>query len=125
MLVEKCNILWNGHNDNFKACVKDALSQLEFTDVTLVSDDDKQIRAHKFILSSCSPVLRHILLNNPHNSPILYLMNIHHKELQSIMNFMYMGEVAVAQDDLENFFKVGKKLRDVLQEREVASFNKF
>ena len=41
MVVEKCNILWNGHNDNFTACVKDALSQLEFTDVTLVSDDDK------------------------------------------------------------------------------------
>ena len=111
MLVEKCNILWNGHNDNFTACVKDALSQLEFTDVTLVSDDDKQIRSHKFILSSCSPILRKILLNNPHDNPLLYLIDVNHKELQSIINFMYMGEVEVAQDDLENFFKVGEKLQ--------------
>ena len=111
MVVEKFNLLWHGHNDNFAACVKDALSQLEFTDVTLVSDDDKQIRAHKFILSSCSPVLRQILLNNPHNNPLLFLMDINHKELQSIINFMYMGEVEVAQDNLENFLNVGAKLQ--------------
>ena len=54
MLTEKFNLLWNGYKENSLLCFKEAHSQLEFSDVTLVSDDDKQIKSHKFILSSCS-----------------------------------------------------------------------
>ena len=36
------------------------LSECNFCDVTLVCDDE-QIKTHKFVFSSCSPVLQNIL----------------------------------------------------------------
>ena len=37
------------------------LSEEEFTDVTLVSDDIVAFKAQKFILSTCSPVMQDLL----------------------------------------------------------------
>ena len=111
MLTEKFNLLWNGYKENSLLCFKEAHSQLEFSDVTLVSDDGKQIKCHKFILSSCSPVFRKILVNNPHQHPLIYLTNVKHIELRSIIDFMYLGETEVDQDDLENFMKVAARFQ--------------
>ena len=36
----------------------------QYADVTLVSDDQKQFKAHKIVLSACSPVLKTMLLEN-------------------------------------------------------------
>ena len=41
----------------------------EFTDVTLVTDDDKEINAHKTFLSLCSTIIKNLLLKNSHLHP--------------------------------------------------------
>ena len=41
---------------------------------------------------------------------LLYLRNIHLKELQIIINFLYLGQTEVDQDDIENFLEVAKDL---------------
>ena len=48
----------------------------DFTDVTLVTEDNQQIPVHKAILSACSPFFRHLLVTNPHPKPLLYLRGI-------------------------------------------------
>ena len=111
MSDENYNLHWNGHKENSAVSFKDALTQLEFTDVTLVSDDDKQIKSHKFVLSSCSPVFRNILVNNPHKHPLIYLTDVKHEELKSILDFMYLGEAVVAQDELERLMKIATKFQ--------------
>ena len=111
MQSEKYNLLWNGYKENSAVCFKEAHSLLEFTDVTLVSDDDKQIKSHKFVLSSCSPIFRNILVSNPHQHPLIYLSDVNHEQLKAIINFMYLGEAEVAQDDLENFMKVAARFQ--------------
>ena len=70
---------------------KDLLAEGHFTDVTLVSDDHKQMQAHKIVLSAFSPVLKNLLLNNPHSHPLLYLRGVEQQELQSILQFMYQS----------------------------------
>ena len=62
-----------------------------FTDVTLATKDDQQIRVHKVILSSCSPFFRNILLKNPHQNPLLYLKDIKYRELELLVEFIYLG----------------------------------
>ena len=37
--------------------------------MTLVTDDDKEINAHKTFLSSCSTIIKNILLTNSHLHP--------------------------------------------------------
>ena len=58
----------------------------DFADVTLASVDDKQVKAHKAVLSSCSPFFKNILLKNPHQSPLLYLGNLHSSQLKQVQN---------------------------------------
>ena len=42
-----------------------------FTDVTLVSDDNKHLSAHKIVLAASSPLLSEILFANDHQVPVL------------------------------------------------------
>ena len=48
----------------------------DFADVTLVSEDRKHIRAHKNILSACSPVLKDIVKLDQNAKPIIYMRGI-------------------------------------------------
>ena len=81
-----------------------------FTDTTLVTGDNQQIQAHKVILSSCSLFFRNILLKNPHQNPLLYLKDIRHKELKMVLQFIYMGQCELGQEELEPFLATGKDL---------------
>merc|ERR1712179_325429 len=67
--------------------------------------------AHEVILSACSPFFRNVLRRNPHQHPLLYLKGVKYKELLSVLNFMYMGEVNVAQEELNSFLAVAEDLR--------------
>merc|ERR1712202_55982 len=67
--------------------------------------------AHKVILSACSPFFRQILKRNRHQHPLLYLKGVKYTDLQSVLNFMYHGEVNVAQDELNSFLTVAEDLR--------------
>ena len=54
-----------------------------FTDVTIVSGDELlDYQVHKFVLSAVSPVFKEILLNNPHEHPLIYLNGVKEQELQ-------------------------------------------
>ena len=64
----------------------------DFADVTLVTEDKKQIRANKSILRTCSPVFEEILKKEQNSSPIIYLRGIQYSEMESIMQFIYLGE---------------------------------
>jgi len=81
-----------------------------FADVTLVSDDQNQVQAHKFMLSACSPVLNSLLMNNPHPHPLLYMRGIKLQELQAILEFMYLGRAYVSNDRIVNFMTIAQDL---------------
>ena len=79
--------------------------------LTLVSDDQKQMSAHKLILSSCSEYFRNILKQNNHQNPLLCLDGITFSDLNNVMDYIYYGEVNVYQEDLERFLKIAERLR--------------
>ena len=81
----------------------------DFFDVTLACNGN-QLQAHKVILSACSPFFRSILKKNPYPHPLLYLKGVQYEEIQSVLTFMYHGEVNVAQEDLNTFLAVAEDL---------------
>ena len=83
----------------------------ELTDVTLVSSDDKQIYAHKIILCTHSLFFKNIILNNPHPKPLIYLKDVKHSVLISILEFIYLGSCEIANDILEDFLSSAKELK--------------
>merc|ERR1712142_721268 len=107
---DKFCLRWNDFENNFSSSLKDLREEKDFFDVTIACDDS-QMQAHKVILSACSTFFRNILRRNPHQHPLLYLKGVKFKELVSVLNFMYMGEVNVAQEELNSFLAVAEELR--------------
>ena len=110
-MAEKFNLQW----DDFKTTVSKSFSILrqekDFFDVTLVSDDERQIPAHKLVLSACSDFFKSILRNNSHSHPLLYLSGIHSTNLSLILDYIYQGEVQIYQEHLDTFLEVAQKLK--------------
>jgi len=46
--------------------------------------------------------------NNKHPQPLIYLRGVKTDGLQAVMEFIYLGEVNVFQDDLNNFLNSAK-----------------
>jgi len=107
---EKFCLRWNDFETNISSAFRDLREDKDFFDVTLACDDE-QIQAHKVILSACSPFFRNILHQNPHPHPLLYLKGVKFLDIQAVLNFMYHGEVNVAQEELNTFLAVAEDLR--------------
>merc|ERR1712004_388184 len=110
MASEKFCLRWNDFESNISVAFRELREEKDFFDVTLACDDS-QVQAHKVILSACSPFFRNILRRNPHQHPLLYLKGVKYKELLSLLDFMYQGEVNVAQEELNSFLSVAEDLR--------------
>jgi len=110
MASEKFCLRWNDFESNISTAFRELRDDKDFFDVTLACDDE-QIQAHKVILSACSPFFRGVLRRNPHAHPLLYLKGVKFTDLQSVLNFMYHGEVNVAQEELNSFLAVAEELR--------------
>jgi len=110
MATEKFCLRWNDFESNISVAFRELREEKDFFDVTLACDDN-QVQAHKVILSACSPFFRNVLRKNPHQHPLLYLKGVKYQELLSVLNFMYQGEVNVAQEELNSFLAVAEELR--------------
>ena len=94
-----------------KNTYKSLLIDTDFTDVTLACRNDKWVKAHKVILSSSSSFFRDLLLCNPHQHPLVYLKGVNIKDLQAILQFIYLGEAKVEKDMVSSFFETAKELQ--------------
>ena len=110
MASEKFCLRWNDFESNISTAFRELRDDKDFFDVTLACDDE-QIQAHKVILSACSPFFKAVLRRNPHAHPLLYLKGVKYHDLQSVLQFMYHGEVNVAQEELNSFLAVAEELR--------------
>ena len=110
MSSEKFCLRWNDFESNISCAFRELREDKDFFDVTLACEEE-QVLAHKVILSACSPFFRAVLRKNPHSHPLLYLKGVKYKDMQAVLNFMYHGEVNVAQEDLNSFLSVAEELQ--------------
>jgi len=107
---ENLCLRWNDFEKNISSSFKDLLEENELYDVTLACDD-KEVKAHKVILSVCSGFFKQVLGGKSHQHPLIYLRGVKYKDLLYLLDFMYLGQVSVAQDDLASFLSVAEDLR--------------
>ena len=65
----------------------------------------------RFKPTACSPFFQSVLRQNPHQHPLIYLKGVKLSDLKSVLDFMYHGEVNVAEEELNSFLAVSKQLR--------------
>ena len=107
---DKFCLRWNDFESNISVAFQELRDDKDFFDVTLACDEN-QIQAHKVILSACSPFFRTVLKRNKHDHPLLYLKGVKYSDIVSVLNFMYHGEVNVAQEELNSFLAVAEDLK--------------
>ena len=105
------DLRWKHFKPNITSRLSGVFTEHSFCDVTLVSDDKKQFQAHRYVLSTSSPVLKDILLNNPHSHPLIYLRGVNHQELDSILQFIYLGKTSVNHGNMNRFTQAAKDLQ--------------
>merc|ERR1712012_1230819 len=110
MASEKFCLRWNDFETNISVAFRELREDKDFFDVTLACDD-QQMQAHKVILSACSPFFRSVLKKNAHAHPLLFLKGVKYVDLEAVLNFMYHGEVNVAQEELNSFLAVAEELK--------------
>ena len=110
MSLEKYNLNWHNYSDHLREMLHELMKSNELTDVTLVCDDKRQFEAHKFVLSACSSVFKSIVNNLPQNNSVIYLRGIQYQEMESILEFMYLGVATFYQERLNEFLNVAKNL---------------
>ena len=110
MHQKKYRLTWDTYSDHLKSMMKELMMNEEFSDVTLVSEDKKQIKANINILSACSPVFKDILKKDNNSSPIVYLRGIQYPEMESIIQFIYHGETTFLNERMDEFLSVAKSL---------------
>ena len=101
---------WSSFSTNFARFSRDLLCDDKLADVILVSEDLTQFQAHKLILCACSDLFRTLLTNIPHPNPMLYLKGINQEELQSVLEFIYLGETTVAEEDIQRVLTAAREL---------------
>ena len=102
---------WNDFHSTVSGSFRHLRKEEDFFDVTLVSDDESQLPAHKLVLSACSSFFKTILKKNTHSHPLIYLSGVNSANLDFILDYIYQGEVQVSQQDLDSFLDVAEKLK--------------
>jgi hypothetical protein len=108
---EKLNLKWTDFHQNISESFRDLRETIDFSDVTLVSEDGQQIEAHRVIVSSGSGFLRSLLRRTNHSHPMLVMRGINIKELSAIVHFIYHGETNVNKEDINVFLSIADMLK--------------
>ncbi|XP_037071670.1 protein tramtrack, beta isoform-like, partial [Pollicipes pollicipes] len=101
---------WNNHHSNLLNVFEALLHTEAFTDVTLAVDG-ASIKCHKMVLAACSPYLQTLLAEHVTTHPIVVLKDIRLHEMRALLEYMYRGEVNVAQEQLGSLLKVAETLQ--------------
>jgi hypothetical protein len=105
---------WNNHSSNFVTVFEQLLKSEAFTDVTVSVHDGTSIKCHKMVLAACSSYFQDLFIKNPCEHPIIILSDVKYCEIKAILDYMYKGEVNVAQDQLAGLLKVAAFLKVIL-----------
>ncbi|KAB7505306.1 Longitudinals lacking protein-like [Armadillidium nasatum] len=110
MESELLSLKWNNHRTTFLHVIGTLRSKASYTDATLACDG-KFYPVHKLVLSTCSEYFGAIFERTPCKSPVIVLKDIECKNLEFLLDYMYIGEVNVRQNELAALIKAAECLK--------------
>lgn len=129
-MSEQFALCWNNFTDNITTGFQSLLIRGDLCDATLgkviniydfalynlahiiLAVEGKLLKAHKVVLSICSPYFQEMFITMPSNQhPILILKDMSARLVSNLLEFMYQGSVNVKQDELQAFMKIAETLQ--------------
>ncbi|XP_044756246.1 modifier of mdg4-like isoform X11 [Coccinella septempunctata] len=110
MASEQFSLCWDNFHKNMSSGMNSLLENEDLVDVTLAVEG-KYLKAHKMVLSVCSPYFKELFKTNPCKHPIVFMKDVSYVALSDLLQFMYQGEVQVSQENLTTFIKTAEALQ--------------
>ncbi|XP_023703676.1 longitudinals lacking protein isoform X41 [Cryptotermes secundus] len=101
---------WNNHQSTIVAGFDTLLESGTLVDCTLAAEG-QYLKAHKVVLSACSPYFELLLSQHDEKHPIVILKDVKFQELKAMVDYMYHGEVNISQDQLGALLKAAESLQ--------------
>lgn len=109
MGTEEFCLKWDNHNINLMTGFDQFLSKEVLVDVTIACEG-LSLKAHKIVLSACSPFFQTLFLENPCMHPIIIMKDVKYAEMKALLDFIYKGEINVSQQQLTQILKTAEVL---------------
>ncbi|XP_069955451.1 zinc finger and BTB domain-containing protein 14-like [Cherax quadricarinatus] len=103
------HLRWHSHATTFTTMLSDLHHGRAYTDVSLVCDGGI-VRAHRAVLSLCSPYLADVLGACPDTDAPLLLPEVPVQDVLYLVSFIYRGQVDVHQQHIASFLRTAKHL---------------
>ncbi|XP_047483356.1 longitudinals lacking protein, isoforms H/M/V-like isoform X4 [Penaeus chinensis] len=118
------SLRWNDHGLAFFNMLSNIRKDESFCDVTLTCDG-YFYPVHKFVLSTCSDFFYQIFEKTPCKHPVIIIANVSRKDLEALLNYMYLGEVSVFRTELKSLVKAAEilKIKGLAEQTENSSVN--
>lgn len=107
---QQYSLKWNDFQSSILSSFRHLRDEEDFVDVTLACDT-RSFTAHKVVLSACSPYFRKLLKANPCEHPIVILRDVRAEDVESLLRFMYNGEVHIGHEQISDFLKTAQLLQ--------------
>ena len=109
--MEKFNLKWNDFHSNVSKSFGLFRSEEYLHDVRLMTEDYYEVSAHRLILSACSEYFRNIFKNSKGKDTLICLDGVTDEDLKNVLDYIYLGEAQIYQDQLDRFLAVAEKLK--------------
>ncbi|EDW28875.1 GL18715 [Drosophila persimilis] len=110
MANKKFLFRWNDHQRSLIGMFESLRLTETLVDCSFAAEG-QSLKAHKVVLSDCSPYFAALLPGQDDKHPIFVLKDVKYQELRDLMDYMYRGEVNVSQDQLDAFLKAAESLQ--------------
>ncbi|KAL7641005.1 UNVERIFIED_CONTAM: hypothetical protein RMT77_008142 [Armadillidium vulgare] len=104
------SLKWNNHRSSFIHMLSSLRKKDTYCDVTLACDG-KFYSSHKLVLSTCSEYFQEMFQRTDCKHPIIVLKDMRSEDLESLLNYMYVGEVNILQEHLSTLIKAAECLK--------------
>lgn len=104
------HLKWNNHLQNMYSQLETLYSHQSLVDVS-ISCTDGILKAHRVVLSACSPYFESIFRDSYCKHPVLILKGVTSREMQALLKFMYKGSVEVLDADIQSFMYTANELK--------------
>ena len=86
--MENYCLKWNNFESNIRESFRKRREEQILFDITLASDDGRQIQAHKIVLAAGSDFFSNIFKKSDHTNMLIYLKGISSLNLEHIVDFL-------------------------------------
>lgn len=101
---------WNNFQKNVSTQFEKLREEDDLVDITFACEGRK-LTAHKLVLFACSPFFKELLKKNPSPHPVFFMNDVKYDVLKAILEYMYLGEVHITNENLKDFIKTAEGLQ--------------